>query len=159
MNFGTKLLVTIVTTLCTYAPGINGDGVCLNNVTANALRPVAERFLLAVKERDFETFKTYFNDQLPFHAELPGNKIFNDVPSFMKSQEPWFQGTTGNFGYQVQDVTVDSTLGTTTNLIEYSNVDATGVPFTLKILITLKFQYQDSKWFVVYDHNQVLEKR
>lgn len=131
----------------------------MNSLTLEAFKIEVQRFLSAVKQRDFATFKTFFRKDLAFYAELPDGAIFNDVPSFLKSQEPWFFGTTGTFKYQIQSVSLDGALGTTTNIIEYSNIDSSGNPFTLEILITFKFRYHDGKWCLVYDHNQVLRKR
>jgi hypothetical protein len=104
----------------------------MNLLDLEAFKIEVQRFLSAVKQRDFGTFKTFFREDLAFYAALPDGTIFNDVPSFLKSQEPWFFGTTGTFKYQIQGVSLDRTLGTTTNKIEYTNVDASGSPFTLR---------------------------
>jgi hypothetical protein len=130
----------------------------VNPSSETSFRSEVERFLLSVAQRDFKTFTRFFSPDLDFRAELPGGVILEDVDSFMKSQAAWFRGNEGAFQFQVETASVSGLLGYATVTVRYSNFDEARVPFTLKILLSLRFMYHEQAWVLVYDHNQVLER-
>ncbi len=120
-----------------------------------SLREAFERFLSSVKEKDFETFSTFFTDDLAFKVHLPGGRIIDNLPEFMESQRHYFGGTTGIFNYQVLEAVGDTETGKTAALVNYQNVDADGVPFKRVIRIEYRFQFRLDHWYLVHIENFV----
>ena len=127
-------------------------------VAKNEFHQMATKFLAAVRERDLGTFEQFFREDLEFAAILPGGKIINDVPTFMASQKPWFNGNTGSFDFSIQRTEVSADLGSAHVMADYRNVDASGKPFELEIYISFVFRKVDKKWFLVHDQNTVLRE-
>jgi ketosteroid isomerase-like protein len=142
--------------------GMSGEacmGSLLNSSAAlNEFSQTATKFLTSVKERDFNTFKKFFREDLEFTAILPGGKVINDVSTFMASQSSWFNGKTGSFDFSFQRTEMSGDLGSAHATVDYKNVDAGGKPFELEIYITFLFRKVDGSWFLVHDQNSVLRE-
>lgn len=128
----------------------------LTTLSQEEFKTSALQFLNAVSERDYKTFLRYFREDIEFQAVLPDGKVFNDVSSFLESQKTWFEGTTGSFNFKLQKTVVSSELGAAFALINYKNVDASGVPFNLEIYTSFIFCNIDGNWILIHDQNTVL---
>ena len=83
-------------------------------------------------------------------------KVFETVDSFLESQNAWFTGTTGSFGYSLDRLESASGLGVAVAKVLYRNIGADGKEFALNILITLVFKQFDGRWVLVFDQNTVV---
>lgn len=113
-------------------------------------------FLKSVRDRDLKTFQKYLNSDLPFYANLPGSRVFTNTSSFLESQMPWFNGKTGTFEFDIIHTSIFESEGTAQVKVKYQDIDASGKPFLLNLLITFKFTCIEGRWFLTHDENIIL---
>jgi hypothetical protein len=109
-----------------------------------------------VKARDRTTFRGYVDRRVPLTARLPGGKRFDDGPSFLRSQDEWFSGSSGRFDDVIERAEASEGLGLVWVRATFANVDANGNPFRLALYLTLLFRRLEDRWCLMHDQNTVV---
>jgi hypothetical protein len=84
---------------------------------------------------------------------LPGGKRFDDGPSFLRSQDEWFSGSSGRFDDAIERAEASEGLGLVWVRATFANVDANGNPFRLALYLTLLFRRLEDRWCLMHDQN------
>jgi hypothetical protein len=116
-------------------------------------------YLDAVKNRQGDKALSYVSKDLPMAHVLPGPRVLTNFAAYEESQRPWHEGSTGNYDYKIQSLTVTPGLGFASIIAFYDNIDSeTQKPFSKEIYISFLFKHVDGSWLMIHSQNSVLKE-
>lgn len=119
---------------------------------------VIDYFLKSIKEKNQKIFFSFFNDDIPFKAQIPTylsqEDIADNLDALHKTQKDWFEDKATTFYYDIKDIKVKDDLGLAQVSIKiYKPPQKLSAGVYVNYDSLFLFKKVKEKWFFTFNDN------